>query len=224
MGASKDKRKKEETANSRRSKKLKSEVVTAEGSLFKLYANKATNMIEPEGVESLCSDLGMEHTDVRILMLAWKMSAAKMGYFTRDEWQNGLEALKANNMNKLSKKLTKLEKKIKQASDNKFMRFYSYAFQYCLTEDMQKNVDKETVCQLLDMVLASRFPDQVGKLVEYLKCQTDYKVINRDQWLGFYRFCNEISFPDMANYDEANGTYYPSIIDYFVDWMKQEKS
>ena len=25
----------------------------------------------PEGIESLCSDLELDHTDVRILMLAW---------------------------------------------------------------------------------------------------------------------------------------------------------
>jgi hypothetical protein len=25
----------------------------------------------PEGVEKLCSDVGVDHTDVRILMLAW---------------------------------------------------------------------------------------------------------------------------------------------------------
>ncbi|KAL9993988.1 putative defective-in-cullin neddylation protein [Helianthus debilis subsp. tardiflorus] len=39
-------------------------------------------MIDPEGIEYLCSDLEVEHTDVRILMLAWKMQAEKQGYFT----------------------------------------------------------------------------------------------------------------------------------------------
>lgn len=61
----------------------------------------------PEGVEKLCSDLNVEHTDVRVLMLAWyvigcfplnwifkaahiwsvnfirKMNAKKQGYFTQ---------------------------------------------------------------------------------------------------------------------------------------------
>ncbi|KAI3927114.1 hypothetical protein MKX01_029882 [Papaver californicum] len=209
------KRKKDESG--RKSKKLKSEVVTAEDQLFDLYANEATNTIEPDGIELLCSDLGIEHNDVRILMLAWKMSAAKMGYFTRDEWRNGLAALKADSMNTLSKALTKLEKKFKKAFENKFLKFYPYAFQYCLTADMQRDVDKESICKLLDIVLGSRFPAQVGKLVEYLKIQTEYKVIN---WMGFYRFCKDVSFPDMTNYGEDDG-FYPLILDNFVEQMKE---
>lgn len=50
--------------------------------LFYSYANKSSGMIDPEGIESLCSDIEVSHTDVRILMLAWKMKAEKQGYFT----------------------------------------------------------------------------------------------------------------------------------------------
>eukprot|EP00959_Pyramimonas_sp_CCMP1952_P431916 9045501-Pyramimonas_sp.AAC.1 len=39
-------------------------------------------VIGPEGVEKLCADLDVAPSDVRILMLAFKMNAAKMGYFT----------------------------------------------------------------------------------------------------------------------------------------------
>ncbi|RZC63145.1 hypothetical protein C5167_024901 [Papaver somniferum] len=118
-------------------------------------------------------------------MLAWKMSAAKMGYFTRDECRNGLAALEAKNG--------------------------------------QRDVEKESICELLDMLLGSWYPAQVGKLVEYLKFQTDYKVICKDQWMGFYRFCTKVSFPDMTNYDADNG-FYSLIIDNFVDWMKEGKN
>ena len=30
-------------------------------------------------------------------------------------------------------------------------------------------------------------------LVLCMQTQNDYKVINMDQWMGFYRFCNEVS-------------------------------
>ncbi|KAI3944527.1 hypothetical protein MKW92_049856 [Papaver armeniacum] len=192
--------------------------------LFNLYANKATKTIEPAGIERLCADLGIAHTDVRILMLAWKMSAARMGYFTRTEWRNGFNALRAGTMQNLTWALTKLQTDIKKEGfTQEFLELYSFAFKYCLTEDMQKTVETESVCELLDMVLGSKFPAQVGKLVEYLKCQTDYKAINKDQWEAFYRFCNEVSFPDMNNYDENSGCY-PSIMDGFVDWMKEGKN
>jgi DCN1-like protein 4/5 len=146
-------------------------------------------MIDPEGIEALCSDLEVEHTDVRILMLAWKMKAEKQGYFILEEWRRGLKALRADTVNKLKKALPELEKEVKRPLS--FVDFYSYAFRYCLTEEKQKSIDIESICELLNIVLGSEYPSQVELFIEYLKIQNDYKVINLDQWMGFYRFCNE---------------------------------
>jgi len=52
--------------------------------LFNQYANKSSNLIDPEGIEELCSNLEVSHTDIRILMLAWKMKSEKQGYFTNE--------------------------------------------------------------------------------------------------------------------------------------------
>ena len=86
-----------------------------------------------------------------------------------------------------------------------------------LSEEKQKSIDIESICQLLTLVLGSTFPAQVNSFVEYLKVsvglyiillflliiltcflylwqtQNDYKVINMDQWMGFFRFCNEVA-------------------------------
>ncbi|GLT64080.1 hypothetical protein SLA2020_365940 [Shorea laevis] len=158
--------------------------------LFYSYANGSSAMIDPEGIENLCSDMEVDHTDARILMLAWKMKAEKQGYFTLEEWRRGLKALRADTVNKLKKALPELEKEVKRPSN--FVDFYSYAFRYCLTEEKQKSIDIESICELLDLVLGSQFRVQVDLFVEYLKTQNDYKVINMDQWMGFYRFCNEV--------------------------------
>ncbi|GKV03356.1 hypothetical protein SLE2022_035790 [Rubroshorea leprosula] len=188
--------------------------------LFDAYANSSLQMIDPEGIEALCSDLGVDHTNVRILMFAWKLKAEKQGYFTQDEWRTGLKALGANTLSKLKKALPDLEKEVRTPPN--FEDFYSYAFRYCLTEDKQKNVDIESVCELLNLVLGSPFRPQVDLLIEYLKFQSDYKVINLDQWLNFLRFCNEISFPDLKNYDSTEA--WPLILDNFVEWMKKKHS
>ncbi|KAI8544226.1 hypothetical protein RHMOL_Rhmol08G0279400 [Rhododendron molle] len=188
-------------------------------SLFYSYANKLSGMIEPEGIESLCSDLEVDHTDIRILMLAWKMRAEKQAYFTWEEWRRGLKALRADTITKLKKALPGLEKEVK--SPPNFADFYSYAFRYCLTEEKQKTIDIESICQLLDLVLGSQFRAQVDYFIEYLRIQNDYKVINMDQWMGFYRFCNEISFPDFSNYDDELA--WPLILDNFVEWMRAKQ-
>ncbi|CAI9780023.1 unnamed protein product [Fraxinus pennsylvanica] len=187
--------------------------------LFYSYTNNSSDTIEPEGIESLCSDLEVDHTDVRILMLAWKMQAKKQGYFTREEWRRGLKALKVDTISKIKKALPELEKEVRRPSQ--FVDFYSYAFRYCLTEEKQKSIDIESICILLDLVLGSDFRPQVDALVQYLKMQTDYKVINLDQWMGFYRFVNEISFPDFSNYDPELA--WPLVLDNFVDWMRAKE-
>ncbi|KAL3618374.1 hypothetical protein CASFOL_038695 [Castilleja foliolosa] len=185
---------------------------------FYSYASKSSGTIDPEGIEALCSDLKVDHTDVRVLILAWKMQAEKQGYFTQDEWRTGLKALRADTLTKLKKAFVDLEKEVLKSSN--FVDFYSYAFRYCLTEEKQKSVDIESICILLELVLGSQFRPQVDDLNHYLKVQIDYKVINLDQWMGFYRFCNEISYPDLSNYDQDLA--WPLILDNFVDWLRSK--
>ncbi|KAF6171232.1 hypothetical protein GIB67_036900 [Kingdonia uniflora] len=180
--------------------------------LFNSYADKSSGMIDPEGIEALCSDVEVDHTDIRILMLAWKMKAEQQGYFTLEEWRRGLKSLKVDTISKLKKALPELEKEVvdsysltygtpaieKRKNSSLCVRrpqtyedFYSYAFRYCLTEEKQKSIDIESICELLDLVLGSQFRSLIDSLIEYLKIQSDYKVINMDQWTGFLRFCNE---------------------------------
>ncbi|CAI9113905.1 OLC1v1014607C3 [Oldenlandia corymbosa var. corymbosa] len=187
--------------------------------LFYQYAENSSGLIDPEGIEALCSDLEVDHTDVQILMLAWKMQAERQGYFTLDEWRRGLKALRADAIIKLKKALPDLEKEVRRPSN--FVDFYTYAFRYCLTEEKQKSIDIESICLLLDLVLGDQFRLQVDYLVQFLRVQTDFKVINMDQWMGFYRFCTEISFPDLSNYDPDMA--WPWILDNFVDWMRSKQ-
>ncbi|KAL0397136.1 UNVERIFIED_CONTAM: DCN1-like protein 4 [Sesamum calycinum] len=194
--------------------------------LFYSYSSDGSSMIDPEGIESLCSDLEVDHTDVRILMLAWENASRETRILhpgkmvlAQDEWRRGLKALRADTILKLKKALVDLEKEVRRPSN--FADFYAYAFRYCLTEEKQKSIDIESICLLLDLVLGSQFQAQVDALIQYLKIQSDYKVINMDQWMGFYRFCNEVKFPDLSNYDPDQA--WTLILDNFVDWLKSKR-
>uniref|UniRef100_A0A0C9QSF2 Defective in cullin neddylation protein n=1 Tax=Wollemia nobilis TaxID=56998 RepID=A0A0C9QSF2_9CONI len=186
--------------------------------LFQRYADK-DGVIGPEKIESLCMDLGVEVTDVRVLMLAWKMRAASQGYFTLEEWRRGLKALKVDTIDKLRKALPALEQEAMRP--HSFLDFYTYSFRYCLTEERQKSLDIESVCQLLEMVLGKRNPAQVESFVEFLKNQKEYKAINLDQWLSFLRFCDEIDYPDFENYDSSLA--WPLILDHYVEWAQERQ-
>ncbi|XP_075509876.1 uncharacterized protein LOC142546188 isoform X1 [Primulina tabacum] len=185
--------------------------------LFVKYSNKFSGLIDPEGIEKLCSDLKVDHTDVRVLMFAWKLKAEMQGYFTLDEWQSGLMALQVNSFNKLKKALPQLEKEVLMPEN--FEDFYIFAFRYHLTDEKQKFLDMETICILLDLILKSQYQLQVTYFIEFLKIQKDYKTMNMDQWIGLYRFCKEISFPDLQNYD--SGDAWPLILDNFVEWLRE---
>ncbi|KAG6739892.1 hypothetical protein POTOM_057510 [Populus tomentosa] len=228
------------------SDKTKTKKTDRVDSLFDSYANSSLGIIDPEGIEALCSDMNVEHTDVRILMFAWyETESSKAGLFYtgkhkhglyylvlvcvwnslffvishilnpekwpmywhsfgstilfmvryplfyQDEWRSGMKALKVDSLSKLKKGLPELEKEVNTPEN--FQDFYSYAFRYCLTEEKQKTVDIESVCELLNLVLGSQFQSKVDLLIEYLKIQSDYKAINLDQWMGFLRFCKEVS-------------------------------
>ncbi|CAM8927869.1 unnamed protein product [Rhodiola kirilowii] len=187
--------------------------------LFDTYANKSSGLIDPEGIESLCSDIGVPHTDIKTLILAWKMNCQRQGYFSQEEWVNCMTSLGVDTLAKLKKVLPNLEKEAKNPAN--FDDFYSFAFRYCLTEEKQKNLDIETICALLDLVLGSQYPSQVDHFSRYLKFQSDYKVISLDQWMGFLSFCKEISFPYLKNYDPSCA--WPLILDNFVEWMKENE-
>lgn len=47
----------------------------------------------PEGMEKFCLDIGVDPEDLVMLVLAWKMNAKSMGYFTNTEWLKGLTEL-----------------------------------------------------------------------------------------------------------------------------------
>lgn len=54
--------------------------------IFKLFQG-------PEGMEKFCMDIGVDPEDLVMLVLAWKMNAKSMGYFSSAEWLKGLTEL-----------------------------------------------------------------------------------------------------------------------------------
>ncbi|KAL4555473.1 hypothetical protein LXL04_038092 [Taraxacum kok-saghyz] len=123
-----------------------------------------------------------------------------------------------SSLKKLKKELTELKKEV--ANPYNFEDFYCYYFRYCLTEDKQKNLDIQSVCVLLDLVLGPKFRHQVDSFCDFLKIQKEYKAVNMDQWTNFFRFCQEIEFPELKNYDACQA--WPLILDNFVDWLREK--
>ena len=82
------------------------------------------------GVAAMCFSSGL-HFAAQVLLLAWKMGAARMGYFSRREFMMGVRALNAPSLDKLRKVLPKLDKDIDEDEDS-FSSFFAFAFKFCL--------------------------------------------------------------------------------------------
>lgn len=58
-----------------------------------ILARDDPDTIDPEGMERLCAALQVDPEDIVMLVLAWKMDAKQMGYFTLNEWNKGMKEL-----------------------------------------------------------------------------------------------------------------------------------
>jgi len=188
--------------------------VEAINAFFKEYSEPDdAELIGPEGVEKLCADIDVAPSDVRLLMLAFRMNAAKMGYFTAVEWRNGMGSMNCTSVQKLSKCLATLETEVQQTVV--FREFFKYAFTFCCTEPRQKTLDIETASQMLQIVMPNS--PHLEPFLQFVQDQKEYKALTMDQWQGFLRFCEE-TLPDLSNYDESQA--WPLLIDNFVDWKR----
>merc|ERR1712100_363582 len=66
---------------------------------FKKYADD--DAIGPDGMTRMCADWGIEPEDVVLLVVSFYMGAQDQGYFTRDEFLNGMRKLEIDSMTKL---------------------------------------------------------------------------------------------------------------------------
>eukprot|EP00898_Chlorokybus_atmophyticus_P001945 jgi/Chlat1/2751/Chrsp187S02930 len=172
--------------------------------------------IGPDGVEALCSDLGVSPGDLSVLLFAWKLGAERMGYFSLEEWRRGLRAMRVDSLDKLKKALPSLESEVRYSSA--YQDFYTFAFQYCLTEPRQKTLDLDTASQMLSLVMKGR--PHLEDFVQFLHTQSEYKAMNQDQWLGFLRLSDEVK-TDFSNYDENQA--WPLLMDNYVDWGRDRR-
>jgi len=180
--------------------------------LFEKYKENDAQ-IGPEGVESLCRDVGVDPENVVVLVLAWHLNAQSMGYFKRDEFVNGLQSLGVDTVDKLKNHLNIFKAELDDPS--KFKDIYRYAFGFA-KEKEQKILDLATADAMLDLLMGGRFP-HTERLRQFMKEQTSYKSINLDQWMNILEFSRTIK-ADLSNYDE-NGAW-PVLLDEYCEWAR----
>lgn len=82
----------------------------------------------PDGMEKFCEDIGVEPENVVMLVLAFKMQARQMGFFTKEEWLKGLSELQCDSIQKLQYRLEYLRCLLND--QNTFKAIYRYAYDF----------------------------------------------------------------------------------------------
>ncbi|XP_074041001.1 DCN1-like protein SCCRO4 [Leptinotarsa decemlineata] len=170
----------------------------------------------PEGMEKFCEDIGVEPENVVMLVLAYKMQARRMGYFTKEEWLKGLQELHCDSVQKLQCRLESL--KCYLNDQTVFKAIYRYAYDFARDKD-QRSMDIETALAMLQLLLGRTWPLH-AQFSQFLN-RSKYKVINKDQWCNILEFSRTI-YNDLSNYD-VDGAW-PVMLDEFVEWMRMTRA
>ncbi|XP_043223304.1 DCN1-like protein 4 [Amphibalanus amphitrite] len=147
-----------------------------------------------------------------MLVLAWKMDAQNMGYFSADEWLRGLSQLQADSLESLRWRIDYLLALLDHPDT--FKAIYRFGFDFA-REKSQRSMELDTAIAMLRVLLQDRWP-LCAVFLRFL-AQGRYRVVNRDQWNNILDFSRVVA-PDLSGYDE-NGAW-PVMLDEFVDWRR----
>jgi DCN1-like protein 4/5 len=182
--------------------------------LFNEYSSpEDPEVIGPEGIEAFCNAIAVDPEDVVMLVVAWKMDARQMGYFTRKEWLKGLQDLQCDSIAKIRSKLDSMRSQLYDPTT--FKAVFRYSFDFSKDKD-QRSMDIETCRGMLSLLLGKSWPMHSG-FDQFIE-QSKYKVMNKDQWCNVLEFSRSVN-PDLSNYDEDGA--WPVLLDEFVDWYRK---
>lgn len=180
------------------------------------FGSNDPDVLGPLAMERFCTDIGVEPVDVVMLVIAYKMNARQMGFFTQAEWQKGLTELQCDSKEKLQSKLDYLRNLMNDP--NVFKSIYRYAYDFARDKD-QRSMDIDTAKQMLHLLLGKQW-QMYPEFAQFLH-QSKYKVINKDQWCNILEFSRTIC-GDLSNYD-VDGAW-PVLLDEFVEWLRQSRN
>ncbi|KJE94316.1 hypothetical protein CAOG_04975 [Capsaspora owczarzaki ATCC 30864] len=171
----------------------------------------------PGGVEQFCADMELAADSLAVLVIAWTLEAASMGYFSSSEWVTGMKSIQCDSNAKLKRALPALV--ADSMTPGRFRELYKFTFQFARS-DGQKSLQTPVAAALLHLLLAEQLP-AIDSFVEFLNETPSCKVINRDQWMSIYDFMNSMD-PELTNYDETAA--WPVLLDEFTEWIKERRA
>jgi len=206
-------------------------VPTEKTSLDKLFdkysCDPSSSCMGMEGLSALADDLNMDETDLRVMVLAWKMGAGSSpgstpGTITRKEFVEGLSSNGMKNLGDIKKHIPSLDPGF--LLPTQFMSFYTFFFKFNL-EGTHKTLENEFARDCLSCVLSGRRNEHLEQFTKFLASSdgmSRFERITLDQWTSFLSF-SLINPRSCFGYDEIEANCaWPVLIDEYVDWVISE--
>jgi len=179
---------------------------------FRKYKAPDEDVIKSEGIQELCTDVGIDPLDPVTLVLCYHCRAEQMGVFTREEFAGGMQRLGCDDQAQLRAKIEELRQMLADRSTCK--EIYAFTFQFALDQG-QRNLPVDMCLEFWKMLLRPHFAllEQWVSFVE----QRVKNSISKDTWMMLYDLATQVK-PDLSDYD-MNGAW-PVLIDEFVESVK----
>ncbi|KAH3745829.1 hypothetical protein Pelo_12757 [Pelomyxa schiedti] len=186
--------------------------------LFNTFS-KGEDSINPDGVETLCEQLGVAPDDVLTLVLAWKFGAARNGYLSKEEFMGGMKALKCKTLSELLPKLKSINSSL-NSNVPELKKMYQYAFDFSKETPEHKLLESIYAGQMISIALLGR-PGfhHVTNFSTFLK-EGSTKMLNKDQWSCFFDFSQAIP-PNFSTWNPDDP--WPCLYTDFVDYCQMNQ-
>lgn len=183
--------------------------------LFDDYKEPGAETIQVGGVERFCKDLKVEPSDPILLLISWRMKAATMCIYTREEWTRGMTEMGVDSIEGLRSIFGELRLELDDPAA--FRSYYVWCFGFCKEPNFGvRTLPTEVAMQMWELTLDSRFP-RLALWGEFLANQK-VRAVTKDVWDMLYEFATGVD-ENLSDYDEDGA--WPVLIDEFVDFLRE---
>lgn len=185
--------------------------------LFESYKDTHEDAILSEGIERLCADLGYRPDDFAILVLAWRLNASQMCRFTKSEFIEGLQSLRADTITGCRQRLEDIVVALRTDGEM-FKKLYRFTFLFGL-EPGYRILCLDMAIILWRLVFTVHTPVILEQWLQFLEQHPNIRGVPKDTWNMFLNFAETC---DITAYDDTEA--WPSLFDDFVEYETDRRN
>jgi DCN1-like protein 1/2 len=179
------------------------------------------DQITDEGVEKMCTDLGIDPEDPVVLVISWHMRAENMCVYTKEEFMRGMAQMQCKDLGKVKQKIPELSEELHDMEV--FDAVYSWVYDFC-KDSNKKSLQLDYAKAMWKVMLEGRW-DLIGDWLSFLEDTKYDNPVKRDEWSMLRLFMDTVREVQPLVDGTAlqdDDVPWPVLIDEFVDYMEEK--